>query len=638
MLKSLKGKIVLVATIPLIVAILFMVNAIVGKYGMVNDMGRVIALENLTNHVRLLIHETQKERGRTAGFLGSNGTKFVTELAQQRNLTDKRAAALKEYCQDIAYEDYKPQLKQGVDAALTLLNGFSSLRPKIDNMSIAAQKAIQSYTVHNAKMLKVVQLVSEENKNADMARISGGFLGFIQGKERAGIERAVMSNTFAKGYFPDGFFRKFTTLVAAQETYTNIFFDNATQSQLEFYNQKMSAPVVADVQKMRDMAFAHSDAKKREDGESNFGIDPNYWFSSITQKINLLKEVEDELASAVSLRAEGLSSDAMGELITLVVAVLLVIVSVLALVFYIVRSITKPINRIIGSLSAGSDQVNSAAGQVASSGQEMSLGAITQAASLEEISSSLEEMSSMTKQNATNTEQANSLAKEAQLGAGSGVDAMYRMSEAIEKIKQSSDETAKIIKSIEDVAFQTNLLALNAAVEAARAGDAGKGFAVVAEEVRNLALRSAEAAKSTTQLIEESQINTENGVIVSKEVDTILKEIVISTGKVNELVAEVATASSEQAQGIGQVNDSVGSLDEVTQSNAAVAEESAAAGEELSAQSIELSDMVQELVGLVEGTNIVGSNNTMMTKIGAGLASTRTPAIAFSPSNELSSF
>ena len=178
---------------------------------------------------------------------------------------------------------------------------------------------------------------------------------------------------------------------------------------------------------------------------------------------------------------------------------------------------------------------------------------------------------------------------------------MDRMNEAIHQIKASSDETAKILKTIDGIAFQTNLLALNAAVEAARAGEAGKGFAVVAEEVRALAQRSAEAARSTSDLIEESQRLADNGVTASVEVTTMLREIVGEAQQVASLLAEVASSSEEQSQGIGQVNSAVTAMDSTTQSSAANAEEAASASEELSAQSRELLEMVAVLVELVEG-------------------------------------
>jgi len=279
------------------------------------------------------------------------------------------------------------------------------------------------------------------------------------------------------------------------------------------------------------------------------------------------------------------------------VIVLSVIAGVLGVFLSLIisRSIVKILKQVIDGLSEGSGQVSAASGQVSASSQELAEGASEQASSLEEVSSSLEEMTSMTHQNAENAKQADQQSGNAQQAVARGTQAMKRMSDAIEKIKTSSDETAKIIKTIDEIAFQTNLLALNAAVEAARAGEAGMGFAVVAEEVRNLAQRSAEAAKDTSSLIEGSKVNADNGVEVSVEVAEILGEVDKTVRDVKQLIAEVATASEEQSQGISQVNVAVTQMDKVTQANAANAEESASASEELSSQAVELNNLVDEL-------------------------------------------
>jgi methyl-accepting chemotaxis protein len=290
-----------------------------------------------------------------------------------------------------------------------------------------------------------------------------------------------------------------------------------------------------------------------------------------------------------------------------ITGVISAILAAIVIAFITIRAINVVLKQIAASLSSGSEQVASASSQVSSSSQSLAQGASEQAASLEETSSALEEMSSMTKKNAESAQQAAGLAGEAKGAADKGNAEMDRMGRAIAEIEKSATETAKIIKVIDEIAFQTNLLALNAAVEAARAGEAGKGFAVVAEEVRNLAMRSAEAAKNTAAMIEESVKNAKNGVSIAGEVGKTLADITGSNEKVNALISEIAAASAEQAQGIGQVNTAVTQMDKVTQSNAAAAEESASASEELSSQAMELNGVVATLLQLVTGTAASGT-------------------------------
>jgi methyl-accepting chemotaxis protein len=290
------------------------------------------------------------------------------------------------------------------------------------------------------------------------------------------------------------------------------------------------------------------------------------------------------------------------------------LLSLMVSCYLISRSIVKPMTRVTNMLTDGSQQVAAASGQVAGSSQSLAQGASEQAAALEETTSALEEMSSMTKKNADTAQQAASLSEQAKQSAERSNQAMSRMSSSITQIQQSAAETAKIIKVIDEIAFQTNLLALNAAVEAARAGEAGKGFAVVAEEVRNLAMRSAEAAKNTSTLIEQSVNNAKNGVTISGEVAQALQEIGDSSVKMNALIAEIAAASREQAQGISQVNTAVGQMDKVTQSSAANAEESAAASEQLSAQAEQMAGMVGELAQLLGQTPQARTGNNQVSK------------------------
>ncbi|MFH0997251.1 MAG: methyl-accepting chemotaxis protein [Pseudomonadota bacterium] len=284
----------------------------------------------------------------------------------------------------------------------------------------------------------------------------------------------------------------------------------------------------------------------------------------------------------------------------------LIIVSIMVfLSFFQVRSIVRTLSLVISGLTEASEQVSSASGEVSAASQSLAEGSSQQAASVEETSSSLEEMSSMTKQNASNAGQADSLMKQANQVVIKANTSMSQLTISMHEISKASEETSKIIKTIDEIAFQTNLLALNAAVEAARAGQAGAGFAVVADEVRNLAMRAADAAKNTAALIEGTVKKVTDGTAIVKTTDDAFQEVADSTAKVGELVGEIAAASSEQAQGIEQVNIAVTETDKVTQQNAATAEESAAASEELSAQAEKMKSFVQQLSAMVRGNAAV---------------------------------
>jgi methyl-accepting chemotaxis protein len=380
--------------------------------------------------------------------------------------------------------------------------------------------------------------------------------------------------------------------------------------------------------------------KMREASRLNKTEEAQKWLLSAGQVGNEFVKAVEDLRDFSAHRVDANGRDVVRLISSSKMAVLLFVILTVALSAVAgtlaTRSISRVLNRAAEDLSAGAEQTAAASGQVSAASQMLAEGASEQAASLEETSASLEEISSMTKRNAENAQTTKGLADLARRAADSGASDMQKMSLAMQDIKSSSDDISKIIKTIDEIAFQTNILALNAAVEAARAGEAGMGFAVVADEVRNLAQRSAQAAKETAAKIETAIAKTTQGVQMSDKVAQSLTEIVTNVRKVDELVAEIATASKEQNDGVTQVNTAVAQMDKVTQSNAASAEESASAAQELNAQTHVLRNVVGDLMKLVGGKR---ESQTASAAPASKLAATETPTkpaatpLAKSPQN-----
>ena len=213
--------------------------------------------------------------------------------------------------------------------------------------------------------------------------------------------------------------------------------------------------------------------------------------------------------------------------------------------------VRERLREVVKEINAHSAMINAAAGQMSKLAGTLSEGANAQASGAQEASSAIEELSAAIDMNSDN-----SLAsgEKAQLGLKS-------MLEIQKEIGGATDSTVKVSEKIElitGIVNQTNILALNAAVEAARAGESGRGFAVVAAEVRKLAERSNEAAQEIVGLVAEL---THSAKEANASFNTVLPEI----KKTAELAQTVANTSTEQRNGMHQINQAVQSLSEVAQ-------------------------------------------------------------------------
>ncbi len=349
------------------------------------------------------------------------------------------------------------------------------------------------------------------------------------------------------------------------------------------------------IEASRGYAKEHAMSLMSEQGKQEFDLALSLIRSMSEKHKKIMFELKDE---ALAVRKHSL--------MYLILFISLTVTASLCASAFISRSITGPINRIVEKLTACSSSSEQSAEQTSMSSRSLAETTSRQAEAIEKTSSSVEEMSAMTRRNADNAAEAERLTEEVRKIAERVGDSMSDLTHSMKDISETVRQTQGIVKTIDEIAFQTNLLALNAAVEAARAGESGAGFSVVADEVRNLALRASQAAKNTNSLIETVIRKIQQGTELTEKTDTDFSEVMNSSSKASKLVGDIASASEEQAQGVGDIGNVIGDMERITQDNAANAEETASIAKEMSEQSGQIREFVDQLMSLVRGRSRPG--------------------------------
>lgn len=302
----------------------------------------------------------------------------------------------------------------------------------------------------------------------------------------------------------------------------------------------------------------------------------------------------DELDGLLNTRIDHLSSQRTTHLMEAGFALLF------AIGFSIVVgvSLSQTIQNILSSvlkLKSASTESSGVGAFLREKSHQVSDSVSTQAAAVQETAASVHEISSIIDQNAKTTKSASDLAQAVAESAAQAEKEINDLLSLMREIFISSKKMVESVTIIDDIAFQTNLLALNASVEAARAGESGRGFAVVAEAVRALAQKSASSAKEINALIQDNMRVTESGQDSADKSANILKLIVDKIQKLNSLNIEVAAASGEQANGIGQISKAMHDIEKGSQDSTTAVTEIAESANAMLRQSQQLEAIIYVL-------------------------------------------
>lgn len=619
--QSFKKKLILLVILPLFSSLYFSyseISKLMGEQSRLSDLQRFINVAIVNN---ALVHELQKERGATAIYISSKGSKFKSELLAQRQYTDKAKVKLNNQLAEFVTTNTK--IKTITQQIISNLADLDSIRSDTDTLSIKSNKALAYYTGQNKLQISLTSLLSTLSP-VEIVTNTIAYYSFLEAKELAGIERAIVSGGFAKDTFNQKSYQKFTTLVALQSSYLRQFINKASPESVEAYKNTLSNKAVIEVNRLREVATSTG-------LYGPFDVDATVWFENATQRINLLKSIEDllvdEINEKIVISLNKAKSDVFIDLF-----IIFFVLSITIIVVYIILSnllkqlseLSTTINKVssnydltsqtrvlstdeLGSVATGLNKtlttfsetisdIKTSSFTLSSSSQQSSSVISSNVSSLQaqrdetsQVASAVEEMSATTLEVSRNANEAmesthkvNSLTVNSQKIVSNALQKIDHLVTEVSEVEtiisglhSTAENITQVIDVIKSIADQTNLLALNAAIEAARAGEQGRGFAVVADEVRTLAKRTQDSTIEIEVIINKLQgeaniannkvIHTQKSALESKDgthqIDSALTGIMSSVSSVSQMIEQIAVTAAEQVKVTEEITHNVNDID-----------------------------------------------------------------------------
>ncbi len=640
LMKNLKigTRIVLSLVLPIAGLLVFASYVVFSNFQTAREMEKLTQLEELAPVISNVVHELQKERGTSAVYIGSKGQVFADELPLQKQETDAKHAALSAAWGTIDPASYGERLAQKVKAAKTALGNLKSIRSKVGKLTASVPEMAAYYTPTIAHLLSIIEEMPLLSSNAHLSNSITAYTSLLQGKERAGIERAMGGAGFGAGNFAPAVYRKFIELIAQQNTYFTLFLNYASPEEAALYKKTMVGPDVAEVERLRQIAIDSIESKDTQ------GIKGPYWFASITKKIDLMKKVEDTIADDLGHISHKILSDAKSLLFASSAAALVLLLITGVLVTVIVRGITRPVASMTNAMSVLADGDLTVEIQGTERGDEIGTMATTlqvfkdNAIRVKNLEDEQREAEIRAKDEQRRT--MNKMADDFEASVGGVVDAVSSASAQLQASAQalstSSEQTSnqanavssaseqasanvqtvaaaaeELSASISEISRQvqkSSEVANSAVTESQRANEMVQGLATAASKIGEVVSLITDIAEQTNLLALNATIEAARAgeagkgfAVVASEVKNLANQTAKATEEISSQIGGIQSATQGSVEAIGSISTTITEISQIASAIAAAVEEQGAATQEIARNVEEASAGTGEVATNISG-------------------------------------